>query len=222
MTRQAKKSDEELKLEVVRELKWDTHVNETHIGVEVDNSIVTLTGRSESYAERIAAQEAAHRVRGVLDVVNDINVKYTGMHTDTDIANAVRHALKWSVFVPDEHISSTVSGGIVTLEGEVDCWSQRDDAEQVVLGLTGVQDVINKIRVKVAVSASDVHRTIEDALNRRAARDARDIRLEVQDGKVILHGKVHSHAERKIVVGAVRGTRGVLDIDDRLELQPLH
>lgn len=220
MTKLIKKSDAELKRDVIRELTWDAHVNETQIGVEVASGIVTLSGTTETYAERMAAQEAAHRVNGVLDVANDIQVKYTGLRTDADIAKAVRNALEWDVFVPDERIQSTVASGIVTLEGEVDYLSQREDAVRVARGLAGVRNVIDKLQVKESASASEVHRAIEDALERRAAREAREIKLEVQDGKVVLQGKVHSWAQHDLVVGAARGTRGVRSIEDRLQVWP--
>jgi osmotically-inducible protein OsmY len=38
----------------------------------MDDGVVTLTGTVSSSAKRHAAQEAAHRVAGVLDVANDI------------------------------------------------------------------------------------------------------------------------------------------------------
>lgn len=215
-----KKSDSALKQDVTRELVWDTRVNETRIGVEVDKAIVTLSGIVDSYAERMAAQDAAHRVNGVLDVVNDLQVKYTGQRTEADIAKAVRHALEWDVFVPHECIKSTFANGILTLEGEVEYWSQRDDAARAVRGLAGVLSIVNNLRVKPSASAVQVHKAIEDALARHAERDARDIKLEVHDGKVTLSGKVHSWAERELVVGAVRGTRGVRGIEDHMQLWP--
>ena len=61
-----KKTDSEIQQAVLRELKWDTRVEETGIGVEVDRGVVTLTGAVSSWAKRMAAQEAAHRVGGVL------------------------------------------------------------------------------------------------------------------------------------------------------------
>jgi osmotically-inducible protein OsmY len=220
MTQLMKKSDAELKQHVIQELKWDNHVNETRIGVEFENGVVTLTGIIEHYAERMAAQDAAHRVGGVLDVVNNIQVRYTGTRTDSDIARAVRHALEWDIFVPEERIKSTVSNGVVTLEGEVDDYSQLGDVARSVRMLTGVQNIINKIHVKAAVAPSDLRRTIEEALERHASRTARDITLEVHDGKVILKGTVPSCAERAVVLGAARGTRGVRIIDDRLTVLP--
>jgi osmotically-inducible protein OsmY len=121
-------------------------------------------------------------VIGVLDVANDIKVKVSGglVRSDTEIAQAVRHALQWDVFVPDEKITSTISDGWVTLEGTVDLWSQRDDAERAVRNLMGVRGVVNKITVtsEKPVSA-DVRKAIEQALERRAEREAKRIHIDV-------------------------------------------
>lgn len=218
-----KKVDAEVQQDVIRELKWDSRVDETDVGVEVDNGIITLTGTVSSWGKRIAAEEAAHRVRGVLDVANDIVVKVpgTGGRTDTEIAQAVRNALVWDVFVPDTRIQSTVSDGVVTLKGDVDSWIQRDDADRVVRNLTGVRGVRNDIVVKPPkVAASEVRKSIENALDRQAEREAERIRLEVIEGNVTLFGTVHSWAERQTVVGAAKGTPGVRSVDDKLRIEP--
>ena len=218
-----KKKDSEIQQAVLRELKWDTRVEETDIGVEVDAGVVTLTGKVSSWAKRTAAQEAAHRVGGVLDVANDIKVKVPGSvgRTDTDIAHAVRHALEWDVFVPEARIRSTVSDGWVTLEGDVDYWSQREDAARAVHNLSGVRGVANRIEITPPkVVTHDLRRSIEEALERQAKREARRIDLDVRDGRVSVSGVVHSWAERQAVVGAARGTPGVRSVDDHLSLEP--
>jgi osmotically-inducible protein OsmY len=117
MTTIQTKSDARIKQDVLAELKWDPRIDEWDVGVEIDKGIVTLTGTVASYAKRMAAQEAAHRVAGVLDVANDINVKLPGSleRTDTDIAQAIRDALRWDVTIPHEQIQTTVTRGAVTL-----------------------------------------------------------------------------------------------------------
>jgi osmotically-inducible protein OsmY len=217
------KTDSEIKKAVLRELEWDTRVEETDVGVAVNEGVVTLTGTVSSWAKMMAAQEAAHRVTGVLDVANDIKVKVLGsaVRNDTDIARAVRNALEWDVFVPDTRIRSTVSDGWVTLEGDVDFWNQRDDAEKAVRNLSGVHGVSNKIEIKLLkVIPTDVRESIEKALERRAEREARRIDLDVRDGRVALSGVVHSWAEREAVIGAAKGTLGVRAIEDHLRIEP--
>src|ERR1700675_3922900 len=118
MTQPIKKTDTQIHHDVLEELKWDSRVDETEVGLQVASGVVTLTGTVTSWAKRVAAQEAAHRVIGVLDVANDLRVKVPGglTRTDTEIAQAVRRALEWDVFVPEEKITSTVADGFVTLD----------------------------------------------------------------------------------------------------------
>jgi osmotically-inducible protein OsmY len=216
------KTDAQIKQDVLHELKWDTRVDETDVGVEVNRGIVTLTGTVDSWGKRFAAQEATHRVHGVLDVANDIKVKLPGSleRNDTDIAQAVRSALEWDVFVPRERIRTTVSGGWVTLAGEVDYWAQRQDAERAVRNLAGVRGVQNEIQIKAfRVAPETLRSAIESALERQADREARQIGIEVHEGRVTVSGPVHSWAERSAVVGAVRGTRGVTSVEDRLRIE---
>lgn len=217
------RSDAEMKQAVLRELKWDTRVDETDVGVELDDSVVTLTGTVSSWAKRNAAEEAAHRVMGVRDVANDIVVRTpgSGVRSDTDIAHAVRHALEWDVFVPDESIHTTVSKGQVTLEGEVELWTEREDAERAVRNLAGVREVVNHIAIKPSrVKPGDVRGSIEAALERQAEREARRIEVEIRDGRVSLTGTVHSWAEKQAVIGAAKGTPGVVAVEDHLRIRP--
>ena len=224
MPQAIKKSDSQIHHDVLAELKWDSRVDETEVGVQVNGGVVTLTGTVTSWAKRVAAQEAARRVIGVLDVANDTKVKVSGglARTDTEIAQAVRQALEWDVFVPNEKITSTVTDGWVTLEGPVESWSQRDAAERAVRNLSGVKMVVNKIIVKPAQPMTgDVRKAIEEALERRAEREARNIGVDVRDGTVTLTGPVHSWAERKSVLAAARFTPGVRAVEDRLRTEPV-
>lgn len=214
-------NDAELRQRVLEELRWDPRVQDTHITVMVEDGVVTLGGSVWSYSTRLAAQEAAHRVEGVHDVANDIVVEVrSGRGTDTDIAHAVRNMLEWDVRVPAERIRSTVSAGWVTLEGTVETWSEREDAERVVANVVGVQGVTNKIRViQPDAKPEDLREVIERVLARRAERHARRIEVSVEDGVVTLSGPVDSLEERRALVGAARITPGVHAVDDRLRVE---
>ena len=224
MTQRIKKTDTQIHRDVLEELKWDSRVDETEVGVEVDGGVVTLTGTVTGWAKRVAAEEAARRVIDVLDVANNIKVKIPGglTRTDTEIAQAVRHALEWDVFVPNDRITSSISEGWVTLDGTVERWSQRQDAERAVRNLAGVKGVVNRITVAEAEPVTrDVRTAIEQALERRAEREARRIRVDMHDGIATLTGSVHSWAERKSLVAAARFTPGVLDVEDHLRTEPV-
>lgn len=218
------KSDSEIQQDVLGELNWDTRVEETEIGVTVNNGIVTLTGIVGSYGKRMAAQEAAHRVAGVLDVANDLQVRIPdGLdHTDPEIAQAVRHALEWDIWIPAERIRSTVSDGWVTLEGTVSQLGEREDAERAVQHLRGVRGVTNKIIVSgPKVKPEKVRSMIEEALERRAEREAKRINVDVVDSTVTLSGAVRSWAEKRAILGAVSHAPGVRTVDENLFVDPL-
>lgn len=218
------KTDARIQQDVLKELDWDPRVEETEVGVSVQHGVVALSGTVTSWAKRMAAQEAAHRVAGVLDVVNDIVVKVPGGlgRSDIEIAHAVRHALEWDVFVPDKDIQSTVSNEWVTLAGTVETVSEREDAARAVRNLAGVRGVENRITVcQPRVAPERIRASIEEALERRAEREARRIDVIVSpDGEVTLAGRVHSWAEREAVVASARYLRGVSTVTDRLRIDP--
>lgn len=218
-----KRMDAQIHKDVLAELRWDPRVDETEVGVEVDAGVVTLSGTVDSWAKRMAAAEAAHRVAGVQDVANNVKVKPRGATTptDTEIAQAVRRALEWDVFVPERDIKSTVSDGEVRLEGTVPTWSQAEAAERAIRNLAGVRSVVNLITVEPPkIEAGDIRKAIEGVLERRAEREARRIRIDVNNGVVQLSGTVHSWAERQAVYSAARFTPGVRSVDDRLHVDP--
>lgn len=218
-----KKTDSEIKLQVLRELKWDSRIGWSEIGVEVSDGLVTLSGTVDSYIKKVAAQEAAHRIYGVLDVANDIEVrpKTAVFKTDTDIARSVRNVLEWDAVVPDERIQSTVSDGWVTLEGNVDTWREREDAESAVMRLEGVVGVINKITLAPRlVDAEELREQIEEALERRADRAAERLRIEINEGVVDLWGRLHSWQDKRAVIGSISHMPGVLGIRDHLRIDP--
>ena len=144
-----------------------------------------------------------------------------GARTETELARAVREALEWDAFVPDEKIASTVSMGIVTLEGLVQTWTQRADAERVVRGLSGVRGVINQISVSAkAVDPVRIKNEIEEALERQAEREARRIDVTVKDGVVTVAGRVRSWAEKNAIDRVVGFAPGVRRVDDQLLVDP--
>lgn len=218
-----RRSDTDLKQRIMRELKWDSRIPWASIVVGVSDGVVTLTGVVSSYAQKFAAQEATHRVTGVLDVANDIDVNPVDsfMRTDTEIASAVRNALEWDALVPNELIQSTVSDGWVTLEGQVDYWRERSDAERAIRRLAGVVGVNNKITIrKNEVNAKQLREEIEFALERRADREAERLRIEVNDGAVDLWGRVHSWQEKRAVLGSISHAPGVTQVRDHVRIDP--
>ena len=218
------RSDEQIQRDVLEELRWDARVQPNEIGVSVKDGIVTLTGRVDSYAKKWVAEQAAHRVRGVLAVANDIEVRLpsSAERTDSDIAAAVTRALEWDAFVPVEKIDVTVSKGWVTLKGEVEWEFQRRSAERAVRRISGVRGVTNliAIRPRRQPSPQDLRKQIEDALIRNAETDAERITVDVDGSKVVLKGTVRSWMERETAERVAWSAPGVTAVENRITIAP--
>ena len=214
------KTDKEIQKDVMKELDWDPQVDAVEVGVQVKDGLVTLTGTIGNYAKKLAAKRAAHRVTGVLDVVNNLSVELADLHkkSDQEVAKAVRHALEWDVLVPDTKIHSTVANGYVTLDGQLESWADKMAAEVALEHLAGVKGVINQIEVKpqMRIDSEKIRTAIESALERQAEREADRIGIKVQDGVVTLTGSVRSWTEKNAVHNVAAFTPGVRRIDDLL------
>ena len=173
-----------------------------------------------TYAKKLAARDAAHRVCGVLDVANNstIEIPGVGVRMDTDIAHVVRRAPDRDSSIPHDQIQMVVGDGRVTLEGHVvDRWPQRVAAEHMVRHLIGVQGGHEPhSRTAPSVEPNTVRAAIEDAPEHLAEREAERVQISVHDGTTTLAGRVRLWMGKQAVLGTAGHAPGVHGIDDQL------
>lgn len=214
------KSDSEIQNDVMEELRWESLLNASEIGVAVKNGVVTLSGKVNTYSKKLAAEEATKRVFGVKAVAVDMEVKLAvlGKKTDADIAEEVINALRWHSYVPDEKIKVKVEKGWVTLDGEVGWEYERNAAKNAVNDLSGVIGVSNNIKLVSTIKTTDVKNKISAAFQRSATIDAERITISSEGSNVILMGKVRSYAEKRDAENAAWLAPGVNKVENRLEI----
>ncbi len=215
------KTDSEIRQAVLDELRWGARVDGAQVEVEVEAGVVRIHGEVATFMYRIAALEAAQRVAGVLDVVDDLHVAVQGEDrpTDAELARAVQHALTWDTMVPEHRIQTGILDGCVTLRGEVETLSEREDAERAVRNLRGIRGVINDIHIRVrSTDANAIRSSIERALERRAMHEGEQIAVRVEDGEVTLSGDVPSYSEQQAILQAAAHAPGVRSVKNELHI----
>ena len=160
-------TDVQLHQDVIGELEAGPGLDTSRVGVAVRNGVVTLSGSVPSSAAKSATEMAVRRLCGVTGVMGDLTVQpppelhpgtaVSGRDTsDRDMAEAARWALEWAVITAHHGIQVKVENGWLTLEGEVGRREQRQDAQDAVSRLRGVQGVINRLTLTSQSASCDL------------------------------------------------------------------
>ena len=205
------KTDADLKRDVTAELAWDPAVKSTAIGVAVKDGVVTLSGHLDTFADKHAAARALRRMAGVKAIALELDVKLAPDHkrSDTDIAAVAEDALQWNTLVPQGKIRLTVDHAWVTMQGEVEWDYRRHSAEKAIRPMMGVVGISNEVTLRARPKATNLSRSIEEALTRQASREAKHIQVDVEGATVKLSGTVHSWQERDAAQGVAWSAPGV-------------
>ena len=223
------KTDAEIKDNVLDELAWQPDIDETEIGVIVENGVVTLNGVVESHSKKLAAEKAVKGVFGVKALASDIEVKFGEdfKKTDKEIAKAIVNAFEWNDSVPENDIKVKVENGWVYLSGEVKWEHEKNAAKKAIQNLIGVVRVINSIVVKQdekpttveEIKPFEVSEKIKKAFERSAEIDAKKITVLTDGHTVTLEGKVHSIKEKEDAEAAAYKAPGVYEVKNELKVQ---
>jgi len=139
-----RRGDAELRGEVLQALMIDSLVPST-IDANVKDGVVTLTGRANSQFERDEATSQAGKVRGVMDLSDEIELDPTP--DAGDVKHSIKKAFERSARLDAEDLSVTSAHGTVTLEGVVSSWAEHDEAVAAAWAAPGVKKVHDLIQI---------------------------------------------------------------------------
>lgn len=139
-------ADDEIAKRAVNSLAWNTTVPNDTIQVKVQDGWLTLTGKVDWQYQRIAAENVARALAGVVGVTNQIEIK--AMATADDVKKRIEDALRRNAETEARGIKVDVlDGGKVTLAGRVHSWFERSAAQQAAWSAPGVKTVDDRLTV---------------------------------------------------------------------------
>ncbi len=144
------RDDSGIRDQILFNLGTDPYLSEATIGVSVKEGVATLTGSVPELYEKQRATDLVTDVMGVTRVVNNVTVSPAPELTDAVLRRTVTQRLEedWKVAWVYENIAVQVKHGTVILTGDVNAWSERQEAGRVALHTQGVLAVDNRLTVQ--------------------------------------------------------------------------
>lgn len=141
------KSDEEIRKAVEDALVYDPRVFSFNPDVTVDLGNVTLSGTVSNLKAKQAAERDARNTVGVWSVTNLLKVRTPKPISDAKILRNLDTALALNAITESYEIDAEIQNGVVTLDGTVDSYMEKFEAEDVANRTNGVLLVRNNLTV---------------------------------------------------------------------------
>lgn len=209
--------------DVTDSLRSDVRIDANDVDVEVKNGVVHLHGTVASLFQKRMATEIAGRIKGVVDVVNELKVVPVTWRTDTAIADDIRAVMTRDPLVDETQVSVAVTNGIALLTGIVDSVLERNFAERDARSVPGVTDIVNDLTIRSSPPArtdAEIAAEVAGALARDARIDAFRVKVDAHGGVVHLRGSVPTFEAKRLAEEEAWLTAGVRSVINELTVLP--
>lgn len=141
-------SDQEITDTVRANLSRDVRItNPQAINLATTNGVVSLRGQVGTYDQKAGAVDDAWTAPGVVDVVDQIEVKPPVIRDDAQLATAARDALAGDPGVDSTNVKVSAMKGTVYLRGTVPTYYQVQQAANDAWSVAGTLNVVNELGV---------------------------------------------------------------------------
>jgi osmotically-inducible protein OsmY len=183
--------------------------------VDVNEGIVTLSGRLNNILAEQIAVGLAKRVRGVKSVVDEIEI-VVKRRDAAEITKDVLAALKADPATQVLQPTVKVAEGIVTLTGTVNSYGLKTLVGEVTMGVKGVSEVQNDLQVDDTKKPSDeqLQNEVRELYRFTAFLDDVQLKVAVKDATVVINGNVTSSFQ-KSYAEELAWQAGAKDVDSR-------
>jgi osmotically-inducible protein OsmY len=144
----SQRPDPDIARDIVTTLKNELPYSVEEVKAVVKDGWVTLDGEVEWNYQRVRAEAAARRVRGVKRVTNSITLK-PARAVPAQVKQKIEEALTRSATVDANRIIVGTNGGTVIWRGTVRSWAESQEAERATWAAPGVRHVENRIVVSL-------------------------------------------------------------------------
>ncbi len=226
------RTDEDIAADVRAALLFEPALAPEAFDIAVQDAQVTVTGQADSFQRKAICERTIYGVRGVKAVRNRIEVVPENRRADSAVRRDIRSRLRSDIWVDDEYIEVAAEEGRVVLRGRVASAAERQRAWSDA-AVAGVHDIdASSLRVDPSLSEDrkplgeslPSDEEIAEVLSRTFRQDPRifadDLKVSVDEGTVLLQGRVKTPRARTVAEQDAENTFGVALVKNLLKVRP--
>lgn len=142
------------------------------------------------------------------------------MKTNQELEKDVQNALKWEPSLHTAEIGVVAQDGVITLNGTVDGYFQKTEAEDAAKNVAGVKAIVEKIEVRYAKGVTKSDSQIANEVLKWLATSwsvpEERIKVKVENGWVTLEGELPWNYQKETAKNAANYLAGVKGVTNNI------